>query len=222
MLDSPLAEVPLVSLADADTDPEGFAAAIELTKSGRADSTMDEFLIGINHLLEDVNKEEDNYLRHQRNLNRWTFVFFSTGTLVMIGVMVWLYHALLSYLYARDDAREQLEKTNAGLQHHIEDRTRELREMNEELQQFAYVASHDLQEPLRKIQAFGDRLASRYREALADGGRDYIDRMLASAGRMRQLIDRYLPPTPEKHALSDPRRIPPSERAAFLKDLDAL
>jgi hypothetical protein len=42
------------------------------------------------------------------------------------------------------------------------------------------------------------------------------------SARMRQLIDRYLPPTQEQHALSDPRRIPQSQRTAFLKDLEAL
>jgi light-regulated signal transduction histidine kinase (bacteriophytochrome) len=63
---------------------------------------------------------------------------------------------------------------------------------NAELEQFAYVASHDLQEPLRKIQAFGDRLAKKYRAELGDQGKEYLDRMLASAGRMRVLIDDLL------------------------------
>ncbi|WP_439631636.1 PAS domain S-box protein [Gemmata sp.] len=78
----------------------------------------------------------------------------------------------------------------------VEERVRavaaELARSNAELEQFAYVASHDLQEPLRKIQAFGDRLKTRFRDHLPDGGRDYVDRMLASAGRMRQLIDDLL------------------------------
>jgi PAS domain S-box-containing protein len=69
---------------------------------------------------------------------------------------------------------------------------RELERSNGELEKFAYVASHDLQEPLRKIQAFGDRLRERCREQVSDQGRDYIDRMLASAGRMRRLIDDLL------------------------------
>jgi signal transduction histidine kinase len=66
--------------------------------------------------------------------------------------------------------------------------TAKLQRSNRELQDFAYVASHDLQEPLRKIQAFGDRLQERYGSALGDQGRDYLERMQNAAGRMSQLI----------------------------------
>ncbi len=68
----------------------------------------------------------------------------------------------------------------------------ELKRSNEELEKFAYVASHDLQEPLRKIQAFGDRLLRKSREQLDEQSRDYLDRMLSSATRMRMLIDDLL------------------------------
>lgn len=68
----------------------------------------------------------------------------------------------------------------------------ELRGTNQELEKFAYVASHDLQEPLRKIQAFGNLLLSKHGDALPDEGRDYIGRMNSSAGRMRVLIDDLL------------------------------
>jgi PAS domain S-box-containing protein len=74
----------------------------------------------------------------------------------------------------------------------VEDRTAALTRSNEELEKFAYIASHDLQEPLRKIQAFGSRLADRFRPGLGDQGKDYIDRMLDSAGRMRRLIEDLL------------------------------
>lgn len=63
---------------------------------------------------------------------------------------------------------------------------------NRELQDFASIAAHDLQEPLRKIMAFGDRLQTRYRESIPLEGKDYLDRMLASASRMRRLIDDLL------------------------------
>jgi PAS domain S-box-containing protein len=68
----------------------------------------------------------------------------------------------------------------------------ELQRSNQELEQFAYIASHDLQEPLRKIEAFGDRLHSRYSNALGEQGTDYIQRMQNAAGRMRGLIQDLL------------------------------
>jgi len=68
----------------------------------------------------------------------------------------------------------------------------ELARSNSELEQFAFVASHDLQEPLRKIQAFGDRLKSKCEAVVAPDARDYLDRMQNAASRMRQLIDDLL------------------------------
>jgi PAS domain S-box-containing protein len=63
----------------------------------------------------------------------------------------------------------------------------ELERSNRELQEFAFVASHDLQEPLRKIQAFSDRLAARA-DGLDEEGRDYLQRMTSAASRMQALI----------------------------------
>ena len=70
--------------------------------------------------------------------------------------------------------------------------TDKLEASNRELQDFAYVASHDLQEPLRKIEAFGDRLSRKYAAELPDQGRMYIERMQDAAGRMRTLINDLL------------------------------
>jgi signal transduction histidine kinase len=68
----------------------------------------------------------------------------------------------------------------------------QLERSNRELQDFASVASHDLQEPLRKIQAFGDRLRAKYEEQLGPEGKDYLARMLNAAGRMSTLINDLL------------------------------
>ncbi len=68
----------------------------------------------------------------------------------------------------------------------------ELERSNRELQDFAAIASHDLQEPLRKIQAFGDRLNDRYSGVLDEAGAEYLGRMTDAATRMRDLIDDLL------------------------------
>lgn len=63
---------------------------------------------------------------------------------------------------------------------------------NRELQDFASVVSHDLQEPLRKIQAFGDRLNTKYANALSGEGQDYLRRMQSAVERMQILINDLL------------------------------
>jgi PAS domain S-box-containing protein len=69
---------------------------------------------------------------------------------------------------------------------------RRLEASNRELQEFAYVASHDLQEPLRKIVTFGSRLQERSRDSLDDTARDYLARMQGAASRMQALIEALL------------------------------
>ena len=71
-------------------------------------------------------------------------------------------------------------------------RAAELARSNAELEQFAFVASHDLQEPLRKIQAFGDRLKVKCAETKSPEAQDYLERMQNAAGRMRTLINDLL------------------------------
>lgn len=68
----------------------------------------------------------------------------------------------------------------------------DLKRSNTELEQFAYIASHDLQEPLRKIISFGERLVSRAGENLDVRSRDYLQRMTNAADRMQNLINSLL------------------------------
>lgn len=74
----------------------------------------------------------------------------------------------------------------------LEKRAIELESINKELELFAYAASHDLQEPLRKLRAFGDRLSQRYGDQLDEQGQDYIRRMDNASERMQTLIDDIL------------------------------
>ena len=60
------------------------------------------------------------------------------------------------------------------------------------MEEFAYVASHDLQEPLRKIRSFGDRLQTKFSKDIAQEGIDYIKRMQSASERMQTLIDDLL------------------------------
>lgn len=68
----------------------------------------------------------------------------------------------------------------------------ELSRSNEELEKFAYVASHDLQEPLRKIQAYSGLLQKEHADSINDEGKDYLERMQNAAQRMQALINSLL------------------------------
>ena len=91
-------------------------------------------------------------------------------------------------LYCLDIDMRDLRRAEAQLQRSND----ALRQRNLELQQFVMVASHDLQEPLRKVQTFGDRLQETLGNRLHDAERDYLDRMINAAERMRALIEDLL------------------------------
>lgn len=88
----------------------------------------------------------------------------------------------------RRQAEELLRESEAKLR----DFTVRLERSNRELQDFAYVASHDLQEPLRKIIVFGDRLKQRNAEKLDPDSLNYLDRMQQAGARMQNLINDLL------------------------------
>jgi len=87
-------------------------------------------------------------------------------------------------------ARDIRERRRA--MHNLHSAMTRLQQSNRELEDFAYVASHDLQEPLRKIQAFGDLLKSKHAETLPPQAKDYIERMQSAARRMQILINDLL------------------------------
>jgi signal transduction histidine kinase len=71
-------------------------------------------------------------------------------------------------------------------------RAAELERSNMELDQFASIASHDLQEPLRKVRTFTERVAVTEAEQLSEHGRDYLERANSAAARMQRLIEDLL------------------------------
>ena len=74
----------------------------------------------------------------------------------------------------------------------LEEKVKDLDRSNKELEEFAYIASHDLQEPLRKLTTFSERLQQKFSDRLDDDGNAYINRMLNATSNMRMLIDNLL------------------------------
>ena len=86
------------------------------------------------------------------------------------------------------DANHRLEDANRTL----EQRAEELARSNSELEQFASIASHDLKEPLRKVQTLTELVSRKEADNLSDEGRDYLQRTNAAGERMQELIDDLL------------------------------
>jgi PAS domain S-box-containing protein len=74
----------------------------------------------------------------------------------------------------------------------LEVKINELNRSNKDLEEFAYIASHDLHEPLRKLSTFGQRLGASAENELSPANKDYLERMLKATDNMRNLIDNLL------------------------------
>jgi signal transduction histidine kinase len=111
-----------------------------------------------------------------------------TRTIFAVGIPRWddkgnleAYFGVLMDITQQSNYEKQLEDFNNAL-----------KKSNEELEQFAYAASHDLQEPLRKIRAFGDRLVLKFGTEKEIPGQEYVFRMMDGAERMQILIQDLL------------------------------
>jgi signal transduction histidine kinase len=106
---------------------------------------------------------------------------------------------LESEMAERKRAEEALKRAHDELDVRVQERTAELsatitrlEQLNREMEEFAFIASHDLQEPLRKIETFSDLAKKRYVSIADETGQDYLDRIQKSASRMRLLINDLL------------------------------
>jgi signal transduction histidine kinase len=148
-------------------------------------------------------------------------------TLVFLGavlVIAWRSHRSLADMLALRfentgligqllAAQEKLKRSHDDLEMRVEERTQELSRTNAELERFAYIASHDLQEPLRNAANFALLLEERYRERLDADGREFLGYIVSGMKQMRQLVDGLL-----LHSrLGRPPQLAPTDCEALLR-----
>ena len=120
--------------------------------------------------------------------HQWVpWLLFTAFALALVAAFVLLYRVLRNATEL-SVAHEQLDASNRSLQR----RAKELERSNAELDQFASIASHDLQEPLRKVQMFSQRAIEIDGDKLSAKGRDYLQRNTEAASRMQMLIEDLL------------------------------
>jgi PAS domain S-box-containing protein len=126
---------------------------------------------------------QDNF--DEKTISEFQFIKADNSTVVLEGIIKSFVNDETGQKGIVLNARDITERKEAERQ--IHEFNQKLQQSNQELNDFAYVASHDLQEPLRKIQAFGTRLRAK-EDKLSDQGKDYLNRMESAASRMQRLI----------------------------------
>jgi len=102
-----------------------------------------------------------------------------------LGEVAQAFDSMAGQLEAREEERQRSEAE-------LKAYSRDLERSNQELRDFTFIASHDLREPLRKIQTFGDLLKDRYVDDLDERGANYVTRMQNAAQRMQLLLEKLL------------------------------
>jgi signal transduction histidine kinase len=180
-------------------DAQGVEAIVQSGRSAEGKLKMEAVRSAVNEIAEDERallklRVAESNLSGQRTL--LTFIVANT---VLMGLLILVFFLTVRDIRERRSNQEKLQAAHDRLEERVIERTAELNELNtelnrsnRELQDFAFVASHDLQEPLRKIQAFGDRLKTRHGPGLNDEALDYLSRMHGAAERMHTLINDLL------------------------------
>ncbi|RBL93709.1 sensor histidine kinase [Chitinophaga flava] len=142
--------------------------------------------------VQDMIRIEESQVHEKARL----FHFFSVlwVPVIFISSIVAILIGIYSYVTLTREFRLQLhiESKMKSYQRDLQQNISLLNKTNQELEQFAYVASHDLQEPLRKISTFSDRLQMKYKDQLPPDATQLIDRMVSAVSRMRVLINDLL------------------------------
>jgi len=160
-----------------------------------AEDTRDQAKILIGDLkteLGAMRREEEQLLAGRvaarRQTNSILIVLCMGVMLASLAVAVRGDHMIRKYSGMRDRAEERLRSANEQLENRVRERTRELERSNDDLRQFAFAASHDLNEPLRTIGIYSDLLRQRHLSKLDDEAAQVLGFILKGVARMEALL----------------------------------
>jgi signal transduction histidine kinase len=167
---------------------DGFEAGKQALINGGGLQKMNELML----VAEDIERVEKKLLIDRSAFSEESRSFalksLIIGVLFTITLVLFSYYLIINDLRRRKALSRKLTKARDSLEEKVKKRTHELEQSNRELREFAFIASHDLQEPLRKIQVFGDRLKQKSADKLEPTALDYLERMQNAANRMQRLI----------------------------------
>ncbi|MBN3518930.1 CHASE3 domain-containing protein [Algoriphagus lutimaris] len=155
--------------------------------SGRVDNALSGYRT-IKQAVTTINDEENRLFveRNRSLLNNINALPFIVGLISLFSISVGF--VTLFSIFHYNKVQKIASRRIKNYQEQLQEQLYLLDDSNKELEQFAYVASHDLQEPLRKITAFSDLLVEQYSDTLKGEGALYLNRITVAANRMRRLI----------------------------------
>lgn len=174
-------------------------AAIQLVLTNQGKELMEQLRKLIHQMQAEENAQLQSWLKVREDAFQKGQLIFSGGILLNLIVFYLVYRAIAQETHERQQAEQSLQQLNEALEVRVQERTAELTEVNanllhsnRELEQFAYVASHDLQEPLRAVNSYAQLLARKYEGNLDAKADKYLGYIQEGATRMQQLISDLL------------------------------
>jgi signal transduction histidine kinase len=178
---------------------QGFDAALSEVLTNEGKQLMDRIRDTIHQMQQDKNQQLQTWLKQRQEVAARGQLTFSAGIVLNLVSFYLVYRAIQQEMRERKQAEVLLKQLNEQLEARVQERTVQLKEANahllysnRELEQFAYVASHDLQEPLRAVNSYAQLLARKYQGNLDAKADKYLGYIMEGATRMQQLIDDLL------------------------------